>query len=69
MGLIFSLVSMHHYSLSLPLSNPQLPMAANFGEVVYTQVYSKSSMPYTVGSAFLVAIQWYMAHLVWRKID
>jgi hypothetical protein len=44
-------------------------MATSFGEIMCTQFYSKSSVSYTIGSAFLVAIQRYMAHLIWRKID
>jgi hypothetical protein len=44
-------------------------MAANFGEVVCTQFYSKSGVPYTIWSAFLVAIQRYMICLIWSKID
>jgi hypothetical protein len=31
MEFLFSLILVRHCSLSLPLSNPQLPMAANFG--------------------------------------
>jgi hypothetical protein len=34
---------------------------------VYIQFFSKSSVPYTIGSVFLVAIQRYMACLIWKK--
>jgi hypothetical protein len=64
-GLLFSLILVHHCSLSLPYSNPQLLVATNFGEVVYMQFYSKSGVPCNIESVFLVAIQWYMACLIW----
>jgi hypothetical protein len=69
MGLLFSFILMHSCSLSLLWSNLLLQMAFNFGQVVLIELYSKSSVPYTIGSAFLVAIQWYMARLLWSKND
>jgi hypothetical protein len=64
-GLLFSLILVYHCSFSLPYSNPQLLVAANFGEVECTQFYSKLGVPCNTESVFLVAIQWYMTCLIW----
>jgi hypothetical protein len=66
-GLFLSLFLICHCLVSLPQSNPSLLKVTNFGKVVCTHFSFKSGVKFTIGNAFLVTFQRYMACLIWIK--
>jgi hypothetical protein len=57
-----------HYLISLPQSIMLLNKATNFVEFACIIIFFKLVMPYIIGSAPLVAFQWYIACPIWKKL-